>query len=174
MPCQKQSTMGAKRYPTADSRMNELLAIIQHLIPMNVLLGLTAASVIGFIGSLVIIPLILIRLPTDYFDTRFPRHWMRDHHPFLRVIGLIIKNAVGFVFIIVGFIMLFLPGQGLLTMLIGISLIDFPRKRELEAKIIGYSKILNIINNLRYKFGKPPLTVAIASHDKKSAIDHGN
>ena len=154
--------------------MNELLAIIQLSIPINVLIGLTAASVIGFVGSLVIIPLILIRLPADYFDTRFPRHWMRDHHPVLRVIGLIIKNVVGSVFISAGFIMLFLPGQGLLTILIGISLIDFPRKRELEAKIIGFSKILNTINNLRHKFGKPPLTVAIASHGKNGTIDHAD
>ena len=172
--CQKQSEMYSKRHPTAAFRMNELLGIIQLSIPTNVLLGLTAASVIGFVGSLVIIPLILIRLPADYFDTRFPRHWMRDHHPILRVIGLIVKNIVGFVFILAGFIMLFLPGQGLLTILIGISLIDFPGKLELEAKIIGLPKIFNTINNLRDKFGKPPLTVAIRDHDKKNTIDHGN
>jgi Putative transmembrane protein (PGPGW) len=153
--------------------MNELLGI-QFSIPTSVLLGFTLASVIGFVGSLVIIPIILIRLPADYFDTRFPRHWMRDHHPVLRVIGLIIKNVVGFVFILAGFIMLFLPGQGLLTILIGISLIDFPGKLELEAKIIGFPKILNTINNLRHKFGKPPLTVAITDHDKKNTIDLGD
>lgn len=146
--------------------MNELLGIIQLSIPTNILVGLTMASIIGFVGSLVIIPFILVRLPADYFDIRFPRHWMRDHHPVLRVIGLIIKNVVGGAFILAGFIMLFLPGQGLLTILIGISLIDFPRKRELEAKIIGNQKILRAINNLRYKFGKPPLTVEIASHEK--------
>jgi hypothetical protein len=75
------------------------------------------------------------------------------------MIGLIIKNFAGFGFILAGFIMLFLPGQGILTMLIGISLIDFPRKRELEAKIIGNANILNTINKLRNKFGKSPLTV---------------
>lgn len=154
--------------------MNELLEIIQLSIPINVLLGFTVASIIGFISSLIIIPLILIRLPADYFDTRFPRHWMRNHHPVLRAIGLIIKNVVGLVFILAGFIMLFLPGQGLLTMLIGISLIDFPRKREIEAKIIGFPKVFNTINNLRHKFGKPPLTVAISTHNKKRTIDHGN
>ena len=151
--------------------MNDWFEIIQSAIPVNVLVGITIASVIGFISSLIIIPLILIRLPTDYFDTRFPRQWMRDHHPVLRVIGLIIKNAVGFVFILAGFVMLFLPGQGLLTILIGISLIDFPRKRELEAKLIGSSKIFSAINNLRRKFGKPPFTVAVLGRSKKSTIE---
>ena len=97
---------------------------------VDVLIGLTVASVIGFIGSLIAIPLILVRLPADYFDTRTPRHWMKDHHPLLRLLGLIVKNVVGVVFLVAGFAMLFLPGQGLLTMLIGISLMDFPRKRE--------------------------------------------
>lgn len=154
--------------------MSEWLEIIQLAIPADVLVGFTIASVIGFISSLIIIPLILIRLPADYFDTRIPRHWMRDHHPVLRVIGLIIKNVVGLVFILAGFIMLFLPGQGLLTILIGISLIDFPKKRELEAKLIGSSKVYCTINNLRNKFGKPPLTVAVPSQSKKSTIDYGH
>lgn len=154
--------------------MSEWLEIIQLAIPADVLVGFTIASVIGFISSLIIIPLILIRLPADYFDTRIPRHWMRDHHPVLRVIGLIIKNVVGLVFILAGFIMLFLPGQGLLTILIGISLIDFPKKRELEAKLIGSSKVYGTINNLRNKFGKPPLTVAVPSQSKKSTIDYSH
>ncbi len=124
------------------------------------LIGLTAVSVIGFIGSLIAIPLILVRLPADYFDTRTPRHWMKDHHPVLRSGGMVVKNIVGIVFVLVGIAMLFLPGQGLLTMLIGISLVDFPRKRQLEAKMVGQPTLLGVINNMRRKFDKPPLTLA--------------
>jgi len=140
--------------------MEDVLVTIQQWIPVDVLVGLTAASIIGFIGSLIAIPWILIRLSSDYFDTRVPRHWMKDHHPVLRIIGLIIKNVIGVVFLIVGFLMLFLPGQGLLTMLIGISFMDFPNKRKLEARIIGQPTILNTINRMRYKFNKPPLIVS--------------
>jgi len=140
--------------------MEDVLITIQQWIPVDVLVGLTAASIIGFIGSLIAIPWILIRLSSDYFDTRVPRHWMKDHHPVLRIIGLIIKNVIGVVFLIVGFLMLFLPGQGLLTMLIGISFMDFPNKRKLEARIIGQPTILNTINRMRYKFNKPPLIVS--------------
>ena len=140
--------------------MEGLHATVQQCIPVGVLIGLTVASVIGFIGSLIAIPLILVRLPADYFDTRIPRHWMKDHHPLLRLLGLVVKNVAGVVFVLVGFAMIFLPGQGLLTMLIGVSLMDFPRKRELEAKMVGQPTLLGIINTMRHKFNKPPLTLA--------------
>lgn len=137
--------------------MEAALATIQQWISVDVLVSLTVASVIGFVGSLIAIPWILIRLPSDYFDMRVPRHWMKDQHPVLRVIGLIIKNIIGMVFILAGFLMLFLPGQGLLTMLIGISFMDFPNKRRLEARIVGQRTIFSAINTMRRRFDKPPL-----------------
>ena len=140
--------------------MDGLLETFQQWIPVDVLIGLTVASAIGFVGSLIAIPMILVRLPADYFDTRTPRHWMKDHHPVLRLSGLIVKNIVGVVFLLAGFAMLFLPGQGVLTMLIGISLMDFPKKRQLEAKMVGQPTVLGVINSMRQKFGKPPLTLA--------------
>ena len=139
--------------------MEAALATIQQWISVDVLVSLTVASVIGFVGSLIAIPWILIRLPSDYFDMRVPRHWMKDHHPVLRVIGLIIKNILGMVFFLAGFLMLFLPGQGLLTMLIGISFMDFPNKRRLEARIVGQRTIFSAINTMRQRFNKPPLTL---------------
>ena len=140
--------------------MDGLFATVQQWISVDVLYGLALASVIGFIGSLIAIPLILVRLPADYFDTRTPRHWMKDHHPVLRLSGLVVKNVVGVVFVLSGFAMLFLPGQGLLTILIGVSLMDFPKKRALEAKMVGQPTLLGVINAMRHKFGKPPLTMA--------------
>jgi hypothetical protein len=140
--------------------MNDLFATFQQWIPVDVLYGLALASAIGFIGSLIAIPLILVRLPADYFDTRTPRHWMKDHHPVLRLLGVIVKNVVGVVFVLAGFAMLFLPGQGLLTILIGVSFMDFPKKRVLEAKMVGQPTLLGVINSMRHKFGKPPLTMA--------------
>jgi hypothetical protein len=85
---------------------------------------------------------------------------MENHHPVLRLLGHLAKNAVGAIFVFAGFLMLFLPGQGILTMLIGITMLDFPGKRKLEAKMIGQPAVLNAINGMREKFGKPPLTIA--------------
>lgn len=144
--------------------MEDIVIVLQQWISVDALVGMTIASIVGFIGSLIAIPWILIQLPSDYFDTRIPRHWMKEHHPILRMIGLIVKNIVGIVFLIAGFLMLFLPGQGLLTMLIGISLLDFPNKRKLEARIVGQPTLLNTINTMRRRFNKHPLTLATASH----------
>jgi len=56
-----------------------------------------------------------------------------------------------------------MPGQGLLTMLIGISFMDFPNKRKLEARIVGQPVFLKAINAMRQKFDKLPLTLSPSS-----------
>jgi len=140
--------------------MDWLLSTVQQYVSPDTLIALTVLSLVFFIGSLIAIPIILVRLPADYFDIRIPRPWMENHHPMLRVMGHIVKNVVGAIFLFAGFLMLFLPGQGLLTMLIGISMLDFPGKRKVEAKIIGQPAILSTVNAMRKKFGKPPLILA--------------
>src|SRR5678816_2794048 len=140
--------------------MDWLLSTVQQYVSTELLIWLTALSMVFFVGTLIAIPFILVRLPADYFDVRVPRPWMEDHHPVLRLLGHIVKNAVGAIFLFAGFLMLFLPGQGVLTMLIGISMLDFPGKRKVEAKLIGQPTVLGVINGMRQKFNKPPLLLA--------------
>lgn len=140
--------------------MDWLLTTVQQYVSTETLVTLTALSVVFFIGSLIAIPFILVRLPTDFFDTRVPRRWMENHHPVLRLFGHLVKNAIGAIFLFVGFLMLFLPGQGILTMLIGVTMLDFPGKRKLEARMIGQPAVLSTVNSMRQKFGKPPLIIA--------------
>lgn len=126
----------------------------------TLLAWLAGASVVGFVGSLIGIPWVLVRLPADYFDTRVPRRWMAGRHPVLRSVGLALKNIIGVVFLLAGIAMLVLPGQGVLTILIGISLIDFPGKHRLEARLVSQRMVLSAINNVRQRFGRPPLVLA--------------
>lgn len=140
--------------------MGELLTQIESFVPAKLLIWFAVSSGVMFVGTLIAIPIILMRLPADYFDIRKPRPWMENHHPILRLVGHIVKNVVGAIFLFAGFLMLFLPGQGVLTMLIGLSLIEFPGKRRLEAKIVGQSAVLSTINAMRAKFDKPPLIIA--------------
>ena len=140
--------------------MDWLLATVQQYVSTEMLIWLTALSMVFFVGTLIAIPFILVRLPADYFDIRVPRTWMEDHHPVLRLFGHIVKNVVGAIFVFAGFLMLFLPGQGILTMLIGISMLDFPGKRKIEATLIGQPTVLSVINGMRQKFNKPPLRLA--------------
>lgn len=140
--------------------MDWLLATVQQYVSTEMLIWLTALSMVFFVGTLIAIPFILVRLPADYFDVRVPRTWMEDHHPVLRLFGHVVKNVAGAIFVFAGFLMLFLPGQGILTMLIGISMLDFPGKRKIEATLIGQPTVLSVINGMRQKFNKPPLRLA--------------
>jgi hypothetical protein len=96
--------------------MKERLTELLQVVPPDLLVKLAIVSVIAFVGTLIAIPFILVRLPQDYFDVRVPRTWMKDSHPVLRVVGRAIKNLVGAVFVLAGLTMLVLPGQGVLTM----------------------------------------------------------
>ena len=128
-------------------------------VPSALLPWLFALSLVSFVGSLIAIPWILIRLPPNYFDERYPRAWLRNHHPILRLAAHVVKNAAGVIFILGGLAMLVLPGQGLLTIVIGVSLLDFPGKRVFERRLLSRPMVLQAINRLRQRFGRPPLAL---------------
>lgn len=122
----------------------------------GLLIVLGISSVILFLGSVVLIPLIIAYLPSDYFT--------RTIKPFdqlnpLHMAGRIVKNLIGALFILSGFIMLFIPGQGILTILLGLSLIDFPGKRRLETRILNSPKAMRLIKWCRRKSGREPLII---------------
>lgn len=124
------------------------------------LIQLAIFSVVAFVGSLIAIPWILVRLPASFFDVRVPRPFLGGRHPVLRSIAIVLKNILGVIFVLAGIAMLVLPGQGVLTILMGISLMDFPKKRDLEAKLIGQHLVFSGVNRLRARFGKPPFSLA--------------
>ena len=117
-----------------------------------------AISILTFIGTLVAIPLLIARIPADYFRRR-KQDRKPDDHPALRLIGLIVKNVAGAIFIVVGIAMLVLPGQGIITILIGLMLMSFPGKTALELWIIKQGPILKAINWMRGRAGKPALEI---------------
>lgn len=140
--------------------LDNLLPYITTVVSTEALVAIGVISGAFFVGTLIAIPIILVRLPANYFDERYPRSWMRDHHPVLRLLAHLGKNLVGAVFLLAGIAMLVLPGQGLLTILIGLSLLDFPGKRRLEARLVGQPTVLRAINAMRRRYGRPPLTIA--------------
>jgi len=111
-----------------------------------------------FIGSLAALPVIVIQIPTDYFAhehrhlfERGRRHWL------LHIILMILKNCLGVILLVAGIAMLALPGQGLLTLLMGLLLLDFPGKYALERRVIGHAKVFKLINLLRTRLNHEPL-----------------
>jgi hypothetical protein len=75
---------------------------------------------------------------------------------------MVAKNVLGVGLVVLGLIMALpgVPGQGLLTMFIGIVLLDLPGKRAFERRIIAKPTILHACNRLRLRFGKKPFTLA--------------
>ena len=114
---------------------------------------LVAVSVIGFVGSIIGAGVALVLLPADYF-VRVERSHSRSA---LQWVWFVVKNVLGVALLIAGILMLFLPGQGVLTILVGVMLINFPGKRKLEMKLIRRPGVLKTINRLRAKFGRPAL-----------------
>ncbi|MDA8125229.1 MAG: hypothetical protein M0009_08595 [Deltaproteobacteria bacterium] len=117
---------------------------------------LFALSITTFIATLVAVPWWLARIPPDYF-TRPRRKTASTRHPVIRTLGAIGRNLLAFVFILAGILMLVLPGQGILTILVGVMLMNFPGKRRLERWIVSRDVVLHSINWLRRREGKPPL-----------------
>lgn len=118
------------------------------------LVGLGVFSAVAFVGSLLLVPLLVARMPEDYFCNADQHTFIHGLHPAVRVVVAVLKNVVGVVLLFAGFLMLFLPGQGLLTMVLGVALMDFPGKFELEQRLIQKPTIHKPLNWIRKKTGK--------------------
>ncbi len=126
----------------------------------TVLFWLTIASIIGLIASLAIIPWVLVRIPSDYFSHKKRQKYQWDNYPpILRLAFVLLKNILGVVFILIGIILLILPGQGILMIVAGLFFVDFPYKYEVEGWIIKHPVVLGSINRLRAKAKRSPLEI---------------
>ena len=67
-----------------------------------------------------------------------------------------VKILIGIGLLVCGIIMLVLPGQGLITMLIGLSLIPFPGKNKLEDNLLSRQSVRSSLNWIRAKANKEP------------------
>jgi archaellum biogenesis protein FlaJ (TadC family) len=109
-------------------------------------------SLITLFFSLVIIPIFIIRMPHDYFVYEQRRNIVRKKdNIIIRILCIGIKNILGALFIFTGLLMLVLPGQGILTILIGLMIMNFPGKYRFEKRLIQYPAIYRAINWIRLK-----------------------
>ena len=123
----------------------------------SILLG-----VLVFLGSFLlnlgIVSVILVKLPKDHFKSDNSRR-VTGSNATIRILKVIGKNVAGVLLIALGIVLSLpgVPGQGLLTVLLGVMLVDFPGKDRLEQKLLSRPGIINTINRLRGRFGKPAL-----------------
>jgi hypothetical protein len=119
-----------------------------------------AISVLMFVGGLVAVPWLVVRIPADYFHHRRAFFELGETaHPLVRGAAFMLKNILGIIFLLLGIAMLFLPGQGILMILLGLMFLDFPGKFALERRLILIPAVHRAIDWIRKKAGRPPLNL---------------
>ncbi len=127
-------------------------------LPPAVFWWIAVGSAIMFVVALVATPVLVTRIPVDYFshshrsDAAYPRK-----HLWFRLVWLVLKNVVGVGLLFFGVLMLILPGQGVLTILIALMLLDFPGKFRLQRWVATRKGVLASINWIRRRRGVDPL-----------------
>jgi len=139
---------------------DSLIEVFGSLTWRGLLIGLLI-FVVTFVVNLAIVSFILVKLPADHFSKNHRTSFWLGRHPAIRAAGIIGKNILGVLLVVVGILLSIpgVPGQGLLTILLGIMLLDFPGKRRLEQNLLRRPQILKTINRLRARFGKQALEI---------------
>ena len=124
----------------------------------KILLG-AAIFLVSFFANLGIVTWILVKLPADHFSKSRKTKFWAGPRPWIHALKVIGKNIAGVLLVALGIVLSLpgVPGQGLLTVLLGIMLLDFPGRHRLEQKLLSMPSIVNAINKLRGRFDKPPL-----------------
>ena len=119
---------------------------------------LVASSIAMFVIGLIAAPIIVSMIPADYFTYRDrPDIRFSQQHPVVRMTLIIGKNLLGAILLLAGIAMLVLPGQGIMTIVVGLVLLDFPGKYRLQGWLIRKRVVHRPINWLRVKRGREPL-----------------
>jgi hypothetical protein len=134
------------------------------------LLG-SAALVIGLaLASVAVAAALVVSLPPTYvLGGPTPGGW-RERPLFVRWSVRVLKNVLGAFLVVAGALMLFTPGQGVLTILLGLLLLDLPGKRPLERKLVSLPRVRQALNRLRARFGRPPLVLEERGEKKDRSV----
>lgn len=119
----------------------------------------TAASIVYF----VVISYSITQMDTRYFLSKEipPRDAIQTHqlsklNNSLSYLVKVVKIIAGVCLLIFGILMLVLPGQGLITMIIGLSLLPFPGKDKMEKNLLSRKSVRSTLNWIRTKANKEP------------------
>ena len=156
----------ARRHCNDFEEKGVLAALEQTLTPLWEIIEPWMPALIGFgivmaVASTFAIPWLIVRMPADYFTA--PRKPDIDRGLFATLLWLL-RNALAVLLVLAGMLMLVLPGQGLLTILIGIGISTFPGKYRLERAIMRRSAVFRSANWIRRRANRAPLDYPAADH----------
>ncbi|AJD48342.1 hypothetical protein S7S_09650 [Isoalcanivorax pacificus W11-5] len=139
-----------------EQTLTPLWEIVEPWMPALVGLGIVMA-----IASTFAIPWLIVRMPADYFTTRRKPDIDRG---LIATLVWLLRNALAILLVLAGMVMLVLPGQGLLTILIGVGISTFPGKYRLERAIMRRSAVFRSANWIRRRANRAPLDYPAADN----------
>lgn len=121
-----------------------------------------AGGAVSIAVSVLVTGVVIVRLAPDHFAC--------DHRPSKSMAVRWARNVGGALLVALGVVLSFpgVPGQGILTILLGIMCLDVAGKRRLELWLVRKPKVHEAMNRLRARYGKPPLVIP----DEDVRCDH--
>jgi hypothetical protein len=140
---------------------------METLGPNFILVTILVTTIVAIVHFIVII-YIIIQMDTHYFTNEnvmrnksFSANESKEPH--LNVLDnaiiytlKLIKIILGLCMLVSGIALLVLPGQGLITILIALSLLPFPGKSKIEKNLLSRRSVRSSLNWIRIKGGKEP------------------
>lgn len=121
----------------------------------------TVGAVSGVLLAVTVLatPWLVAQLPPDYFQRRHPhpsKVRRNAAQQLRRTLWLIVRNALGVTLMLLGVIMFVTPGPGLVCLVLGLSLTEFPGKHRLLMWLVGQPRVLAALNWLRRRAHRAP------------------
>lgn len=119
---------------------------------LKVLSYLSISSLLMLVLSVLGIPWLIARLPSDFFLHKPPA----PKHTLFCTFKHIIRNLLAIVLLLLGIAMLVLPGQGLLCIVLALSLGELPGKWLLMQRLVKIPTVIALLNWIRKSRGRTP------------------
>jgi hypothetical protein len=123
-----------------------------------------AGAIAFFVITTALVAWLIVLLPSDYFLSQHRPLSSLSKRPAVRLAALVLKNVLGILLLVAGVAMWMAPGPGWLTVIVGVTLLDFPGKFKLQRWLISRPGMSRTINWIRRRAGRPPLKVTADDH----------
>lgn len=120
------------------------------------LLVMGAVSVLGMALVVAATHLVVRQMPIDYFRNRNAEIGHAGGSKAGRTAKEIGRNVAGVLLFIAGIVMMLTPGPGVLALLLGLILVDFPGRRRLLTRIAKGRKMREKLNGMRRRVHREP------------------
>ncbi len=119
-------------------------------------LAITAISALGvllLIATVFATPRLVAALPSDYFRKQRPAPASRS---LWRLAITLVRNLAGITLVLFGLVLLITPGPGLVCLVLGLALCEFPGKHVILRRVVGSPNVFATLNWLRRRARQAP------------------